>query len=204
MDVAELIKCLGVGDLQGAMVHAPRVFHETLELQRLMPNGWKYHGTGFYSSVIGPEDSDKVFKLSWKGSDPWIQYAEHVTQQPMGSNPLMPKIYNLFVDDGRAIAVMERLYESEIVHSVGMSNVVKLCKNQWFGIQFRTLNSKRKKIADFLRYQFDMRGNRNYNTNNLADIVIWMAGLPDAKVDCHGSNWMIRTTGQLVLTDPIG
>lgn len=203
MDVEKLIDCLIAGDLQGAFQYAPRVFHETLELQRLMPVGWKYHGTGFYSSVIGQIDSDRVYKLSWKGSDPWIQYAEHVTRH-MDSNPLMPKIYNLYVDDGRAIACMERLYDSEIVHSVGMSNVVKLCKHQWFSNQFKTLNAKRKKISDFLRNQFDMRGNRNYNTNNLADIVIWMAGLPDVKVDCHGSNWMIRPTGQLVLTDPIG
>lgn len=204
MDVGRLIGCLSSGDLSGALNYAPRLYHQLLELKRQLPAGWVIHGIGFYSFAIGNPDSDRVWKISWRGNDPWIEYARFVSGHPFGENPLMPRIYRLEIQGDRAIAWMERLSESGVYHCVGMLNVVKLCRNQGFRNRFNTLKAKRRKIREYLHNLFDMRGNRNYNSTNLADIVVWMAGLPEVKVDCHGKNWMVRNSGQLVLTDPIG
>lgn len=185
------------------MVDRPTSYSDTLDLQYKLPVGWKLHGCGFYSVVIGRADSDKVYKMVYRGRDQWPEYAEYAFQNH-STNHLLPRIHRMFRDDDKAIAVIERLYESGVYHSVGMSDVIKLCRNQGFTTRFKTPTKRRTKVREYLRERFDIRGNRNYNPTNLADIVLWVAGKPDMKADFHGRNWMMRQTGQLVLTDPIG
>lgn len=200
MDVQKLIDCLVAGDLEAALEYMPRSYPETIDLQQNLPEGWVFHGQGFYSAVIGHDDSMYVYKIVWRYGDQWVNYARYA----MGNqNPLLPKIYGLVEDDFRLIAKVERLYDSGVYHSVGMSDVVKLVRNPAFSKRYRKSAKIIEKVRKYLWELFDMRGNQNYNPTNLAEIVVWMAGQP-VKVDCHGRNWMIRPTGQLVLTDPIG
>lgn len=202
MDVQKLIDCLISGNLDEALKYAPKSYPETIELQLGLPVGWKFHGFGFYSVVIGEVDSAYAYKIVWRSGDQWVTYAKYAMGRE-DQNPLLPRIFALAEDDFRVIAKVERLYDSGIYHSVGMADVVKLVRNPLFSKRYRKPAKRLEKIRNYLWNQFDMRGNRNYNPTNLAEIVVWMAGNP-VKVDCKGNNWMIRQTGQLVLTDPIG
>ena len=174
----------------------------TYFIEQLKFYGCQILGTGMYSIVISHPNRDGAIKLVYNRRDKWVEYAKFALDHHE-SNPMLPKVFELYELGGWCVSRMELLEDAQIDHSVGMWNVVKAVRSPMFGVMNMTRKRKRQRISYYLNSWFDLRWMGGYSHTHLADIVLWLAGKgTKVTIDCHGANWM-RRNSQLVLTDPI-
>ena len=178
--------------------------NESVDRQHLISHitneGIRVLGSGAFSIVYAWQGT--AIKITHDPNDKWIEYARYA-QENWQSNPMLPKVFDLYELHGWCVARMELLEDADITHSVGMFDVVKAVRSPVFGLMNPTRKRKCERIEAYLRKWFDMRWVGHYNRTHLANIVLWMAGKGSkVNIDCHGKNWMQRDK-QLVLTDPI-
>lgn len=159
-------------------------------------------GQGSFSIVFQVPGIDGVVKMTHDRTDKWSIYAKYAMEHHE-TNPMLPKVFELYEHNGWCVARMELLHNAGIEHSIGMLNVVKAVRSPIFGLSCMTRKRKHDRIGVYLNKWFDLRWCGGYSRTHLADIVIWLAGKGSkVNIDCHGKNWMQRNM-QLVLTDPI-
>lgn len=203
--IAHMIAC---GDLSMIPEHMTNLFGESEHLDRvyfvsqLERVGCRLLGTGMYSIVVTHPNVNGAIKLVYNRKDKWVDYAKFALDHHE-SNPMLPKVFELYELDGWCVSRMELLENASIEYSMGMWNVVKAVRSPIFGLMNMTRKRKHERISFYLNSWFDLGWFGGYSHSHLADIVLWLAGKgTKVTIDCHGGNWM-RRNSQLVLTDPI-
>lgn len=138
-------------------------------------------GHGLYSKVFAIPNTDKVIKVGAR--DQWPDFAKWATENGYAGT-FAPKVFSLKFKEGYYIAVMERLVDTiaETVKTTRstQSIIYNFLRNSWRDDE---QPKEAKEASDWLAFIEKLR---------------W-AGLSN---DLHDGNVMIRSDGQLVVTDP--
>lgn len=158
-------------------------------VEALGKKGYKYLGSGAYSTVMGKEGSDKVLKiLRQPDDDGWLPYVKWASVNGYAGN-FAPKVYSYKYIKGRgenfALASMERLEDTKL-H--GLKVVANLADNS-------TCNDDQtaKKALDVV-------------TPGLSDFMAHLIKefpVKESHIDLHGGNFMARKNGSIVVVDPV-
>lgn len=118
-ELDSLVRHIKAGDLKAASEYLPCIEELWMMNAALKQYDIKVLGFGCYSTVCQVPGESTVIKINYKSWDSWIHYAQYAMANHL-TNPMLPVIHELHVEDNRAIARMEKLEPSQIDMSVGM------------------------------------------------------------------------------------
>lgn len=143
--------------------------------------GFELLGKGLYSRVYAiPNHPDKVIKVADR--DGWLEYIRWATERGYAGK-FAPKVFSLKFhnQDGFYVAIMERL-----VDTVG---------------QMRNSST----ISDLFHTITDWKWRKKETDEKHPDLHAFMRELDQKQMinDLHDGNAMVRSDGQIVITDPL-
>jgi hypothetical protein len=160
--------------------------------QRLQAHGYRALGSGFYSTVLGHKDSDKVIKICRNGGDDaYPMFAEWAYQNP---SPYLPRIHSFKRHNGFYVVVLDKLAKTtgDSHPNEGWSLTTDMFESYCRGNEFKGMRKT------FLDAAF----NELPGLKPVLDAFV-KEFKGEAHFDMHANNWMLSSTGQLVMTDPL-
>lgn len=151
-------------------------------IDALHKRGYKYLGSGAYSTVLAKDGSDRVIKVQ-RGNDNWIDYIKWASERGYMGN-LAPKVYSFKRLDNFAVAIVERMDRTTNDDKDDLSLMDRLIApasrgNMMAKLFMEELSPNCTPFFDGLYKDF--------------------AG----HLDLYGKNIMIRPNGTLCVTDPV-
>lgn len=166
--------------------------HEAYK-EKLRKRGYDELGEGFYSAVFGKPGSSKVIKVCHRANhDAYPLFAEWAHKNP---SPFLPVVHSFKRFETFYVVVLDRLEKTvretddDLGYKHATAHFEKYMKGRipkspiseaMIGAAFGFFPGLRE-LLDAMRKEFD--GQANF--------------------DMHEENWMVSSTGQLVITDPV-
>jgi len=179
--------------------------------------GMKYIGEGAFATVYGKPRGTSVIKIGSMG-DNYISYAKEVVKNKT-PNPFLPKISKLTIvktgndcyRDDFYIVEMERLiplYDySKRMYKGNIDDLMSLFSDMLeedvparVAVKSRTMEIG---LPGIFKVNLAIKPNVVKHLSHLVRIINRSVRSSDGSTDIHSGNVMLRSNGQLVMTDPI-
>ena len=170
----------------------------------LTDKGYTIIGEGWFSFVFEAPDSSFVIKVSREPDSCYIQFTNYAMENP---NKHLPKLKLIDYGDGMFVTIIEKLrplagnvkYDIEKTwHDWATAQNKTRSRND---VQALYPNGETSSVFDFL--DDDFRNTLKKYQSLFTAINAFRKTVTDCRFDMHRDNFMQRSDGTIVITDPV-